>query len=804
MRVGVVRNRLTMFKRFHAATKMQSLVRMFLEGRVCSLARQSLRNKREILANNRLAEMMLQEEARLEREKFEAQVARDIFYQAANGHAAVVDRLFNDRSFSTHSSELDVNEDGETVLLVAARRGFVEIVRRCVWWGFDLNHRNKDDETAVMLAAKNGHEDVVSFLLEMPLNSGKDRTNRAKRLLIKKEDTALMTTSAARLGKSRILKRICEYEGPSRLDSKLPSTGETALHIACELNRIEEIRYLVSQKCSISAPDDHDVTPLMRASASSNQAARIVLGLSEEDSMWLNTLDKETASMVRQRDKDGRDCYIYAALNAQQNTLDMFSKLVPRLHPYNLLGTSDDGHDEVKIRPLVIWRADDCDKVASLIENGCVQCLSRLLEEGFNSNMLQGGSGRSLVSYACEFGQLEALDLLMTRAVNPLDSRGVSLSQVDEAGRNALHYAARCCHQSVIEYVLSHPCAAKCKVDSKLLIALDINGDSALHIAGRHGAHIPLSALTTDEWILGLSVRNNSGMTPLLEACAAQHAAVALHLIKLGADVLAVDSDGRSTLWHLVRPRGGQTDKRDLGLTVLSLLQGGCALYTNEQTHVYDASALRIEDSSEPGDFIIDSVDGPTLAGCRDLIAGESSLLWRLLLSALKFDRISSYALRAILDKGTVALIGSSLYQGLSLLGWATVLDSRPAVDFLMSYAGIRLDTAVDEDGNTAVHLASRHDLSELLDIMLIKGGGHLAKGVDIPNKLGVTPAVVGAKHGSMRAVKLLHHKYGASARTALDGRYWAWLLALAMKEVRREKKFEARDENEQLRLPIR
>ena len=90
----------------------------------------------------------------------------------------------------------------------------------------------------------------------------------------------------------------------------------------------------------------------------------------------------------------------------------------------------------------------------------------------------------------------------------------------------------------------------------------------------------------------------------------------------------------------------------------------------------------------------------------------------------------------------------------------------------------------VDVKGNTCLHLAAKLNLPSIVDFIFREDGGDMQ--VDLHNCLGQTAATVGALHGSYNAVKLLHLRYGASARVALDGKYWGWLLALALKEVRK------------------
>lgn len=149
--------------------------------------------------------------------------------------------------------------------------------------------------------------------------------------------------------------------------------------------------------------------------------------------------------------------------------------------------------------------------------------------------------------------------------------------------------------------------------------------------------------------------------------------------------------------------------------------------------------------------------------------------------SAIIYEKGSNYALRALLNKATLEALSGPFFDGYSLQGWACILHNPMALDLLLQKSPV--DREVDKEGNSALHIAARYNYVELIRIQVERGKGQLD--IDARNKAGFTAAMVGAKYCSVESVRLLHKRYGASARDALDGYYWAWLLALAMKEVR-------------------
>ena len=62
----------------------------------------------------------------------------------------------------------DVNiqdKDGYTVLILAARDGFRDIIELLIATGAGVNIKNDTNRNALMLAASNGHKDIVKLLI---------------------------------------------------------------------------------------------------------------------------------------------------------------------------------------------------------------------------------------------------------------------------------------------------------------------------------------------------------------------------------------------------------------------------------------------------------------------------------------------------------------------------------------------------------------------------------------------------------------------------------------------------------------
>ncbi len=58
-----------------------------------------------------------------------------------------------------------MNNHGNTALILAAYKGYPEIVELLLNKGADINTRGKEDLTALSSASKHGHTEIVKLLL---------------------------------------------------------------------------------------------------------------------------------------------------------------------------------------------------------------------------------------------------------------------------------------------------------------------------------------------------------------------------------------------------------------------------------------------------------------------------------------------------------------------------------------------------------------------------------------------------------------------------------------------------------------
>ncbi len=132
-----------------------------------------------------------------------------------------------------------VGKDGDTVLILAAKKGSKEIVELLLANKADLNiTTDQYGETALMLAAKGGHTDIAKLLI-----ANKADPNIKSRM----KETALFY--AARGGHMEIVKLLIENNVNINIKNK---NGQSSLTFAAFYERKEIVKFLIENKATKS------------------------------------------------------------------------------------------------------------------------------------------------------------------------------------------------------------------------------------------------------------------------------------------------------------------------------------------------------------------------------------------------------------------------------------------------------------------------------------------------------------------------------------------------------------------------
>ena len=624
---------------FRNATKIQCLIRKFVATakvkRLLAIAR-SYEPEKSVSSND---SELLDADAKALLDSV------DIFLQASLGKTTDVEDIFKGLSTTEVHTSSDTNSDGDTVLTIAVKTGNMDLVRKCIQWGFDVNHKNDSGCNALMLAVKHNHFQIMQYIIHPPLADDELELMIRLRPISESDAGFLLVAAGANAGSGSDLSILTKLLTMGlNVNAVDESTGLTAIQSVCEVGSYEAFMLLIKNKAETNINDDLGQSLLHKAAGSSLKIVQALLGLDPKCPIYMT--EEERAERIAKFDSDGKDCMLHAILGGQTEVIDLFEPILTCIESSN--------------KPDISWSPTDIDKAIRLVETGNLVCISKLLEVGFDAawqqQPLKGeGSTLSMVSAACKVADLDCLDLLL--------SSGADFSQQDAQGRIAMHYAASS-NAEAVSYLLSHESAWKCHISELSLVAQDKAGNNSFHLAAQAGVllvldHVPKAIAA------GINAKNFTGQTPLVVACKGLQHGIVQHYLNHGADPKAKDDLGRDCLWQIFASRReacselnlvyGQESEEDMRtlhteiLTVLALLRNGCRLYSEESFSVRledmttalgklgrDTVSKRLE-AEEPGDMIIQNGGITVLRDAMDIIPQFDC--WRL----SKYYRLLNY-----------------------------------------------------------------------------------------------------------------------------------------------------------------
>jgi ankyrin repeat protein len=318
----------------------------------------------------------------------------------------------------------------------------------------------------------------------------------------------------------------------------------------------------------------------------------------------------------------------------------------------------------------------------------------------------------------------------------------------------------------------------KAKADTRLR---DGNGETALHHACARG-HEAVVGLLLDAPGADIEGRDRLNMTPLLCAAVVRRLPVVRLLVERGANVLAVDEDGRTALHNTLY----LTCKRDdddgkaaavaahllsVGVPVDARDARGCTALHWAAAQGYEGTARLLLDKGAA----VDAAAGA--AGVTPLMVASSRAcvsVVRLLLSrgadVRKKNGTGCTALhkavwpeqtiptaveaRAVIVRMLLAASGCDVNaadkEGLRPLHFACESSGRLVlVDLLLAH-GADLN-AQSKDENTALHVACRSGCADIVARLIERGAL-----VNLPNAEGSSPLAVASRRGHESVVRLL------------------------------------------------
>ena len=392
------------------------------------------------------------------------------------------------------NSDNDINinsedENGQTPLLWAARKGYEAVVRLLLEQD-DVKADSKDHygETPLSWAAYKGHDAVVRLLLprdDVKANS-KDEYGRTP------------LSSAAESGQKGVVRLLLEQDDV-KADSRSTS-GRTPLSSAAESGHEAVVQLLLKREdVKADSKDENGQTPLWWAAKSGHEA--VVRLLLEQDDVDANYKDDYGQTPLLWAAKSGHEALVRVLLERDD--------------------VKADSKDENGQTPL-LWAA----------RSGHEALVRILLERDDVEVNSKDENGRTPLSWAAESGHDAVVRLL-------LEKNDVEADSKDENGRTPLSSAAESGHEAVVRLLLER---YDVKADSK-----DANGQTPLSRAAKSGNKAVVWLLLERDDIKADS-KDNGWRTPLLWAAKSGDEAVVRLLLERG-EAGSKDKNGRTPLW---------------------------------------------------------------------------------------------------------------------------------------------------------------------------------------------------------------------------------------------------------------
>lgn len=221
-----------------------------------------------------------------------------LYISAKCGHAHIVKLFLNDVEGSFHKTQfLSVNKfnveqkDEYTVLHVAAKFGYVEIMKECFLHGSNIDQpSHKLGHTPLYLALKNGHLPAVEFLY-------KESSAEINDFVYDDEDedgvTALMLAVINR--HLHVVKFLLKHGADADKPSK--NFGNTALHLAPCYPNLHILRYISeNSEVDLNKANKLGMTPFLVAVAQSKD--KMVQYLAGRSGIKINDTDNDNESAL--------------------------------------------------------------------------------------------------------------------------------------------------------------------------------------------------------------------------------------------------------------------------------------------------------------------------------------------------------------------------------------------------------------------------------------------------------------------------------------------------------------------------
>ncbi|XP_043269211.1 kinase D-interacting substrate of 220 kDa B isoform X3 [Venturia canescens] len=382
----------------------------------------------------------------------------------------------------------DRDENGGTVLILAASKGKIHFVRELINHGADVNAEDGDNWSALLCAAKEGHTDVCVELLEHGAHLEHRDVGGWTALMwaTYKGHTATVTTLlsrgadvnahgnyhissllwAAGRGHAEIVKALIAHGAKVNVGDKY---GTTALVWAARKGNVEIVDALLKAGANVDTAGMYSWTPLIVATLG-NHVDVVILLLEHKPNV--NALDKDGCTALAIAAREGYHEITNALLNA-----GAYINIQDRAGDTNLIHAVKGGHRSVveallkKYVDVDIAGKDKKTAIYIAVEKGNIPILKLLLNANPDLEIATKDGDTPLLR-AVRSRNAEIVQLLLDKKAK--------VSATDKKGDTVLHVAMRARSKGIVEILLRNP------KNSQLLYRPNRQGETPYNIDFKH------------------------------------------------------------------------------------------------------------------------------------------------------------------------------------------------------------------------------------------------------------------------------------------------------------------------------
>ena len=330
-----------------------------------------------------------------------------------------------------------VSQNGVTPLMLAAHRGYTDIVKKIIQNESNMNAVDSNGCTALYYAVINKHAEIVRVLLENGANTE-----------IKSKDGWTPLIGAAFNGYNEIVSMLIKHGAD--LKAKEDKTNATALHLAAQNGHAETVEVLIANGANTEERQKNGATPLLMAVDQGQMTSVLTLlrnGANPE------VVDPKGRTPLHIAVNRGNLEIVLALINhgvivnckehqgatplfraAEYGMLDLVQVLIEA-------GGNINAADDDRITPLSVAILKGHNEIAMLLINKGADIEAK------------NNEGRKPLHFAAQCGNVEVAEALINKGA--LNS-GADINATDKEGYTPLHYAAQFGHADVINILLAN------------------------------------------------------------------------------------------------------------------------------------------------------------------------------------------------------------------------------------------------------------------------------------------------------------------------------------------------------------